>query len=93
MNLLNPINNGFLILLWVSILSTGVGIAYSTHQSRLLENELQLLRKEKDALRNQWTQLLLEQSVWATDSRVDTLARQELNMVAPENSKIVVIAP
>ncbi len=81
----------FLMLLWMAILLTGVAIAYVTHQSRQLQNDLQILLKEKDALRNQWTQLLLEQSVWATDVRVDSIARSDLAMAAPTHSDIVVI--
>jgi len=80
-------------LLWLGILLTGVGIAYTTHEARQLQNDLQGLLKQKDALRNEWTQLLLEQSAWATDSRVDSMARTTLSMAPPASSTIVVIEP
>jgi cell division protein FtsL len=90
---MNFIKNSLITLLGIAILITGVSIAYCTHQARQLQNDLQILLKEKDALRSQWTQLLLEQSVWATDLRIDTMARNDLAMSAPANSSIVVIQP
>lgn len=81
------------VLLSLGILLTGVGVAYTTHEARALQNELQSLLKEKDALRNQWTQLLLEQSVWATDARVDSVARTVLGMSVPDHTAMVVLTP
>lgn len=80
-------------LLWLGILLTGIGVAYTTHEARGLQDELQSLLKEKDALRNEWTQLLLEQSVWATDARLDSVARTLLGMSVPTNTTMVVTAP
>lgn len=81
------------ILLSLGILLTGVGVAYTTHEARQLQNELQSLLKEKDALRNEWTQLLLEQSVWATDARIDSVARTLLGMSVPTSTDMMVLTP
>ncbi len=91
--ILEFLKGSFISLLGLAILASGIAIAYTTHQARHLQNDLQLLLKQKDALRNEWTQLLLEQSVWATDVRVDSVARNDLGMLAPANSNIMVIEP
>ena len=71
-------------------LSAGL-VVYNKHLSRELFNRLQQAHNEIEGLQVEWGQLLLEQGTWASDGRVDYLARQRLHMVLPEPGDVVVI--
>ena len=58
----------------------GVGVVYSKHSDRKAFVELQSLQKQFDELQVEWRRLQLEQSTWATHSRVERLAREKLDM-------------
>jgi len=65
--------------LFVSALETIV----ARHQARKLFVEIQSLEKVRDELNEEWSRLLLEQSTWATDVRIETIARSRLDMKTP----------
>ena len=56
----------------------------SQHKARRLFNELELEQEKSKRLDVEWGQLQLEQSTWATPSRVEKLARERLHMVTPD---------
>lgn len=78
-----------LLLLLVAVI-TALSVVRARHGSRVLFVELQQLESHRDALDVEWGQLQLEQSAWATHGRIEQLARRELKMVMPRNSRIVV---
>ena len=90
LRLLNP---GFLLLsgLLLVLLVTGIAVVHSTHKSRYALHELQQLRAERNALEVQWGQLLIEQSTFGLESRIERRAMEELNMHVPDWSDIVVV--
>jgi cell division protein FtsL len=53
--------------------------------------EIQVLQKENDDLQSEYEKLLLEQSAWANNSRVDEIARNKLQMVPPDVHEIVMV--
>lgn len=83
--------NLIIIVLIVSLISSGLGIVYTEHKSRKLFIQLQNLQVEKDQLQVEWGQLQLEQSTLATDAIVDHVARTRLNMIIPDSDTVVYV--
>jgi len=81
------------ILLMLLVLSSALGMVYVKHKSRALFIELQALQQQRDDYRVEWTQLLLEQSVWDADVLIDKVARQELQMTTPAPQSIIMVKP
>jgi cell division protein FtsL len=76
-----------LMLLFLAI-ACALGVVTSQHKARKLFIELQ---KEQEHARNmevEWGQLQLEQSTWATPSRVERIASRQLQMQTPKSEKI-----
>lgn len=69
--------NGLLI---VAVLTSAMLVVYSKHNNRLLFVELESLNSLRDKMNIEWGQLQLEQSTWATDSRIEKIATEKLNM-------------
>lgn len=72
-----------------SLLTTSLSMVYVKYSTRQMFSELSQLQVNRDALNNEWTQLLLEQSTLATDGRVDKIAAEKLSMHPPKSSEIV----
>jgi cell division protein FtsL len=70
---------------------SALGVAYSSHQTRNMYRDLQQLEKDHDDLEHEYEKLLLEQSAWADYTRLNKLARDKLEMAAPETSEMVVL--
>ena len=81
----------FAILLCALLVVSGLGVAYSSHQTRNMYRDLQVLEKDHDDLAHEYEKLLLEQSAWADYTRLDRLAREELTMSAPSPDEMVVL--
>ncbi len=79
------------LVLLALVMSSALGVVYSSYKSRKLFAELQQLDREAIHLEEEWGRLLLEQSTWASHSRVEHLAKTKLNMVVPESGDIVVV--
>lgn len=79
--------------LWLSLLATAVGCVWAKHEARARFVELRVLEQERDRLEIEWGQLRIEQGVWATHSRVENLAREELGMVVPKSADVAVLQP
>lgn len=75
----------------VLIVGSALGVVYSSYKSRQLFAELQTLNREAIHLEEEWGRLLLEQSTWASHSRIESVARSELKMVVPDADSIVVV--
>lgn len=74
---------GHSVLILLCLLSA-LGIVYSQHLTRGYFSEIQAIGIDRDQFNSERTKLLLEQSAWASDGRVDSIARQQLDMVFPE---------
>lgn len=75
--------------LFIAIFFSAFQVVMSRHEARKLFVEIQALENTRDDLNEEWTRLLLEQSTWATDVRIETIARNELGMRPPVNSVLV----
>lgn len=78
-------------LLAFSVFVTALYVVTSQHQARRLFVEIQSLENTRDGLNEEWTRLLLEQSTWATNSRIEAVARNELGMSMPDAHSLYII--
>ena len=70
---------------------TSLGVIYLKNNSRQILAELQRVDKQEQAIKVEWSQLLLEQGAWSTDARIDRIARESLNMVVPNPKQTVMV--
>ena len=82
-----------IVTLTVGIVVTAIWVVYLGHQNRQQRHLLQTLKQEETRLQTEWGQLLLEQSTRASLGRVETIARQKLNMRQPEADQIILVKP
>lgn len=89
-----PIAPGALLaaaLLWLAVIASALAVVASTHQVRKQTNTLETLRREAAQLQVEWGQYLLEQSTWASYSRVEAIATQQLGMFPATAERIVMV--
>lgn len=79
------------LVLGLALLATALGVVWTRHESRVLFVELQELNGRRDELNIEWGRLQLEQATWAEASRIEQLAREELDMRTPAQDEVVVI--
>ncbi|HEU4619344.1 MAG TPA: cell division protein FtsL [Gammaproteobacteria bacterium] len=83
---------GFAALLAVAVAASGLRLIRAEHDARQLFVELEELNREQDRLQIDWGRLQLEQSTYATHSRIEALAREQLNLAAPRDQQIVIVS-
>ena len=79
------------LLLILVVLISAVEIVVAQHQLRKLFIEITELEKTRDELNEEWGRLQLEQSTWATDVRVERIARTELSMMEPGTGSLILL--
>jgi cell division protein FtsL len=62
--------------------ASAIELVLNRHATRTQFVELQSLRQTKEQLNEEWGQLLLEQAAWATQVRIESIARKDLDMVS-----------
>ena len=67
----------------VALIACALLLVNAQHQARKNFVELERLKKEARSLDEQWGQLRLEQSTWASSARVETVARKRLGLITP----------
>jgi len=75
----------------VVCVTSALALVYTKHESRKLFVELEALTQERDELNIEWSQLQIEQSTWATHARIEQVATDNLSLVRPDATEIVVI--
>lgn len=85
--------NVLLGMLIVAVMLSAMAVVYAKHLNRAVFAELQQLQKLRDEMNTAWGQLQLEQSTFATHSRVEQTAREKMNMVLPNAKEIVIVKP
>ena len=83
--------SALLYFLLITLLVSGLMVVKTTHENRFAFNELQVLREKANQLDVEWGQLLLEQSTFGLDGRIEEKATQELQMQVPRISDIVMV--
>ena len=78
--------------LYLAIFITALQVVIARHETRRLFVELQQMERTRDELKEEWGRLQLEQSTWAINDRVESVARTQLDMKMPEKSSVVLLA-
>jgi cell division protein FtsL len=80
--------NAILLLL---VVACALGVITSQHQARKAFIALEAEQAAAAKLGEEWTQLQLEQSTWATNKRVEAIASRSLGMRLPDATTTVVV--
>lgn len=88
-----PRSSGWLAIVWVLVVVSALAVAYSSHWSRVLLNQLAAEMDQRENAQAEWGRLILEQSTWTAHSRIETLATNELKMRVPEASEVILVQP
>lgn len=80
-----------LFVLIGAVIISALSVVYVKHQTRQYFAKMQNLQRTSEDLHVEWSQLLVEQGTWASDARVEKIARQQLKMVLPKPQEVVVI--
>ncbi|MFJ7885739.1 cell division protein FtsL [Pseudomonas sp. NPDC096917] len=88
-----PGGSFFMLLLFIAVLISAVGVAYSAHWNRQLLNTLYGELSVRDKAQAEWGRLILEQSTWTAHSRIETLASEQLKMHIPGAAEVRMVAP
>jgi len=75
----------------ILVLLSALSVVYVKAVNRRLFSDLQVQQQHRDHLQVDWGRLLLEQSTWATQSRIQRKAQSEFDMVMPGQSHIIVV--
>ena len=78
-------------LLLVLVVASALSVITSQHHARKLFNDLESEQGVARKLDDELTQLQLEQSTWATNKRVESVAAKQLGMRLPDPSSTVVV--
>ena len=79
------------LVLAAGVVASGVWIVEVEHRSRQLFIEAEALNRELDRLQTDWGRLQIEQGMYATHSRIETLARDRLQLTVPSGDQLVVV--
>lgn len=80
------------MLLWIGVIVTALGVVYTTHLHRQLVHQLEVEKRQTGELQVTWGRYLLEQSTWAAYNRVERIAVEKLDMQIPDTETIVVVS-
>ena len=76
------------IMLVLGIVICALLLINAQHQARKNFVELERLKKEARGMEEQWGQLRIEQSTWASAARVEMVARKRLGLITPPLDQI-----
>jgi len=79
------------ILLLALLVACAIGVVTSQHRARRLFTEIEAGQAMAQKLDEEHTQLQLEQSTWATNRRIESVASRSLGMRLPDSASTVVI--
>ncbi|HOY70667.1 MAG TPA: cell division protein FtsL [Methylotenera sp.] len=79
------------LILFFSLILSGLGLVSSQHKARNLYFELEKLHQAEKQYEQEYGQLQLEQSTWAMHSRIEQVATQQLQMQVPEAARVQVV--
>ena len=82
-----------LLLLFLAVLLSAIGVSYSAHWNRQLLNSLYAELSVRDKAQAEWGRLILEQSTWTAHNRIETMAAERLQMRIPDAAEVQMVAP
>jgi cell division protein FtsL len=81
----------WVVLLWLAVLVSALGVVYAAHDTRNKFSELENLRVHWNELQVDWGKYLLEESAYASYGRVEKIATEELFMEVPAAKQLVMV--
>lgn len=78
-------------ILILAILTTAFCIIYIKDLNRRFFIQYQTVQTTHDKLYEEWGKLLLEQSTWSTQARIQALAKQQLHMNLPSPKEVLIL--
>ncbi len=79
------------ILLGVAVFVSGLAVVYSKDLNRRLYIATQNEQSHQVQLQTEYGQLLLEQSAWSTQARIEQIASNQLQLQAPDPRKVILV--
>lgn len=80
------------IVLLLACIFSGLAVVQMSHLNRQLTIQQELNYTQRDQLDTEWRNLLLEQRALAEHSRVEEIARRQLNMQRPAGNRDITVA-
>ena len=80
-----------LLMLYVAVVISATGLVYSKHLQRRYFVELQSVQEQGAQLETEWEQLLLEESAWSNQARIEQIASSKLGMHLVKHSDVVML--
>ncbi len=77
-------------LLMCAVFISALQLVLVRHKNRLLFIELQAIQQQRDTLKVSYGQLQLEHSSLTQYNRIETIARQQLDMIIPTPDDIII---
>lgn len=84
-------NSLVLMVLLFLAMASAVAVIYFRGLARELTSQYESLQQENQELTLKHGQLMLEDTAWSTQARIQALAQSELNMTLPEEKGIVMV--
>ena len=88
-----PAGSVLLLLLFLAVLLSAIGVSYSAHWNRQLLNSLYAELSVRDKAQAEWGRLILEQSTWTAHNRIEALASEQLKMHIPDPAAVRMVRP
>ena len=79
------------LLLALAIIITAFTLVYFKDLNRRYFIQYQQLQTQQQQQQVRWGQLLLEQSAWSTQARVQNIAQSKLDMVVPQMQNVIML--
>ena len=80
-----------LLALYFVVVISASALVYSKHLQRRHFVELQALQEKGSQLQTEWEQLLLEESAWSNQARIEQIANDQLGMHLVKHSDVVML--
>ncbi|MDY0006591.1 MAG: cell division protein FtsL [Spongiibacteraceae bacterium] len=80
-----------LAVVFLAVLASSLAVVQVTHHARQLFSLSEQLEQQTRTLEEDWERLLLERGTWASQERIERVARQQLQMKTPPPDQIQVI--
>ena len=71
---------------------SGLAVVLKEHQNRTSFNDLQELKDQRNELEVKWGQLLIEQSTFGVEGRVEQKAVNDLKMRLPDPKELIMVS-
>lgn len=78
---------------WVLCILSAIAVVTVSFDCRILSDQLMQLKVRQQQLQVEWGRLLLEESAFAENSRLEEIARNQLGMRRPTPGEVHVVMP